>query len=132
MSFKILTKEDYLNIQNKLHTFWELDSKVRNKIFQDLFSKYRFSSYEFGKQLGTPIYIDKDTENNQGVWIFKDLETDIIFVYYSDAYKSNHYKGGSFEFYNDCNVDSKIILKSFEDLLLYIDTKIFKNKPLTN
>ena len=127
----MLTKEDYLNIRNKLQTFWELDSKVRNKIFQDLFSKYRFSSYKFGKQLGTPEYIDKDTENNQGVWIFKDLEIDVIFVYYSDAYKTNHYKGGSFEFYNEHDVNSKLILKSFEALLLYIETK-FQNIPLTN
>lgn len=131
MSFKPLTKNDYINICNHLKTLWELNRTCVDIIMKDLFVEYRFSGYEFGKRLGEPFYIDKFTENNQGIWIYKDETTDLIWVYYSDAYKSNHYKGGSFEFYSsDVNkiveLKSEIILDSFKKLLNYLSKGISK------
>lgn len=126
MRFVQLSKKEYKEVSGKLIDVRNvaytkgINENIRNDIINNSFQA---AGFRFGNNLGKPPFTDRSTENNQGVWIYKDSLTDIVWVYYSDAWKKNHYKGGGFEFYlagvnfGDWDGKEKIILDSFEVII---------------
>lgn len=71
--------------------------------------RYQYQGLEFGAALGKPLFTDRNTENNQGVWLWKDQVTGFYYCFYSDCWKKNPFKGGAIECSAPLNTSLRII-----------------------
>ena len=95
---QLLSKKEYKKISDK---FIEMSNLSFIRDGQDGFSehtqlhiRHNYSGYRFGSKLFKSPFTDRSLESNPGVYCGHLEHSDIIFCYYTDAWKKSRYMGG--------------------------------------